>query len=329
MTDHHLIDVEEQSQVAEARRAAANMCASLGFDDVKKGEVAIAVTEAATNVLKHASRGHVLLRRVESRAAVGVELLCVDRGPGMDADRCLRDGFSTAGTQGNGLGAVSRLADDFDLFSEPGQGVVLWARFWRSPPGPMPVFTGAVSIPKSGEVVCGDAWLVLCEDDRTVAMVADGLGHGAAAHAASHAAVEICRAEASRSPKEIVELMHERLRSTRGAAVAVAELAKGTVRLASVGNISVSLTGPSGRRMLVSQNGTLGLALPRVQELNEPVPEGAVLLMHSDGIGTNWNLDRYRGVRHQHPALLAALLWRDFVRGRDDATVLAVRESSG
>ena len=60
------------------------------------------------------------------------ELLAIDQGPGMrDVDACMRDGHSTAGTAGCGLGAVLRLSGTFDLFSAPGQGTVVLSRTER------------------------------------------------------------------------------------------------------------------------------------------------------------------------------------------------------
>jgi len=97
--------VTEPSQVGEARRAAVALANLLGFDETEIAKVALVVTETASNLVKHAAGGIVLLTPIESGGVVGVEVLALDRGPGVaDLAACLRDGFSTAGTPGTGLG---------------------------------------------------------------------------------------------------------------------------------------------------------------------------------------------------------------------------------
>jgi hypothetical protein len=63
-----------------------------------------------------------------------------------------------------------------------------------------------------------------------------------------------------------------------------------------------------------------------VQTFTYPWPAGALLVLASDGISTHWSLDAYPGLRHRDPVLVASVLYRDFVRGRDDATVVVARE---
>ena len=80
--------------------------------------------------MRHAGRGEVLISEVE-RAGAGVELVCVDHGPGMtDVEACMRDGYSSAGSMGGGFGAMRRLADDFSIYSAAGVGTALVCRFW-------------------------------------------------------------------------------------------------------------------------------------------------------------------------------------------------------
>ena len=71
----------------------------------------------------------------------GVEILALDKGPGIrDLERSLRDGYSTAGGAGTGLGAISRLSSEFDVYSPPGKGTALLARIWPGEPhSPPPV----------------------------------------------------------------------------------------------------------------------------------------------------------------------------------------------
>jgi hypothetical protein len=122
--------------------------------------------------------------------------------------------------------------------------------------------------------------------------------------------------------------MHERLRHTRGAAVAFAEIRpdEDVLTYLGVGNIfgRIALSGEK-TRSLVSMNGTLGHELHKVQPFTYPWSRDAVLVMNSDGLLSNWDLAACPGLEAQHPALVAAVAWRDYRRVTDDATVVAVR----
>ena len=119
--------IEDQSGVGEARRAALGMAAAAGFDETDAGKLGIAVTEAAANVLHHGNGGEILLRR----QGAGIELLALDKGPGIaNLQHALEDGRSTAGTSGIGLGAISRLASAFDIYTAEGHGTALVAWFY-------------------------------------------------------------------------------------------------------------------------------------------------------------------------------------------------------
>src|SRR5688572_12749729 len=119
MSDVVRLPVTDPSQVGEARRRAAALAQRLGFDDTDAGKVAIVVTEAANNLVKHARDGEILLHPLEQDGTAGLEVLALDKGPGLDLSRCLRDGFSTGGTPGTGLGAIARLSAVFDVHSSP------------------------------------------------------------------------------------------------------------------------------------------------------------------------------------------------------------------
>ena len=101
------------------------------------GKVALAASELAGNLARHAKGGELIISAIARGSVAGVEFLAIDRGPGMaDFRRCLADGYSTAGTPGTGLGAVARLADEFDAQTAVGQGTVLVARIWAAPAEP-------------------------------------------------------------------------------------------------------------------------------------------------------------------------------------------------
>jgi anti-sigma regulatory factor (Ser/Thr protein kinase) len=331
---HQVIQVVESSQVGDARRAATALARAQDFDDEAVGRVAIAVSEAATNLVKHGGGGQLILERAGDADARGIVVVAIDRGPGIaDAASALRDGFSTRGSAGTGLGAIARQANGFDLYSSPGVGTAVFADFWTDDRATVRagLVVGGLSVPCPGQVVCGDAWIAVHAEERTMVLVADGLGHGPGAAEAADTAIATFRAHAARQgPGAIVERLHAALRGTRGAAVAVADVdrTRARVRFAGVGNVAGTVLDGDRTRSMVSHHGTAGHEVRRVQEFDYPWPHDGLLVLHTDGLLTRWTLDRYPGLARHHPTLVAAVLYRDFARGRDDTTVVAAREAA-
>jgi hypothetical protein len=147
------------------------------------------------------------------------------------------------------------------------------------------------------------------------------------AAAASQQAVRLFLQHCDRPTSEIIELMHAGMRASRGAAVAIArfDAARSCVLFAGIGNISGTLYSAHGVRKMISHNGTVGHAVRKVQEFAYEFSGTPLVLLCSDGLGTSWSLDRYPGLSTRHPTLIAAVLYRDFNRGRDDVTVVAAR----
>ena len=322
---------DDESRVGEARRAAESIARSCGLDESARGKLAIVVTEAATNLARHARSGVVLLRDTAPAGPAGVELLAVDAGPGMqDLDRFFADGFSTGGTAGAGLGAMRRQSNLLDVYSIPGKGTVVAARVYASAATPPPCLldVGVVCLPLDGETACGDGWCVRQRADHATVLLVDGLGHGPNAANAADTAISVFESTEDRAPREMIALLNEALRSTRGAAVAVAEVRRtregATVEFCGVGNTVTAVIGPAGPRALPSMNGTAGLSVRGLQPFSQPWYPGEMLVMHTDGLTTRWRLDAYPRVREHDPAIVAAVLHRDASRGRDDVTVLAL-----
>jgi anti-sigma regulatory factor (Ser/Thr protein kinase) len=322
-----VLPVHDSSQVGSARRAAVAEAERLGAAETESGKVALVVTELATNLARHGGGGELLLRSLAEPAAL--EILAIDRGPGMaSVEQALRDGYSTGGTNGVGLGAVQRVADRCEIFSARGAGTVVLARLRLTTARSGEAMVAGVSVPKPGESACGDAWSWHAGDHGWSVLVADGLGHGPDAATAAAEAVRIFQERVTDSAADIMAAAHAAMRHTRGAAVAIAEVrpAEGELTFTGVGNIGGTLLTAGGSRSLVSLPGIVGHECRKVQTFTCPWPRGSSLVLYSDGLQTRWTLDRYPGLRVRDPAVLAAVLYRDFARGRDDVTVVASRE---
>ncbi len=312
--------IDDGSKVGEARRAAQTL-ANFEFDAELAGKVSIAATELANNLLRHAGTGELLIQALGADESAVIELLAIDRGPGMsDISRCMADGYSTAGTPGTGLGAVRRLASEFDIHSAPGEGTIVMARFGAV----RPLRYGAVNIAMQGEIDCGDAWSVMGDANGTSVMVADGLGHGTFAAEAARACITAFASAPDDAPRDILQRANRSMSKTRGGAAAVARLSGSLLTYSGVGNISGHLVSHEKSQGLMSHNGTLGLHQRPAHQLDYNVPAGSLLIMHSDGVSARWDLRQRPDLLRAHPAIIAGALYRDHGRNRDDATVVVI-----
>ncbi|EPJ42094.1 hypothetical protein STAFG_0856 [Streptomyces afghaniensis 772] len=439
------VPVRDSTRVRDARVAAESAAALAGLDERRTAAAALVATELATNLLKHAEGGQVLIDIVappapreggtESRV---VQIAAIDHGPGIaDMPAALRDGFSTTGSLGAGLGTCQRLADDFALHSTPGRGTVAVARVGTTPrggggpegrtgaesmpggrgpahgtavpgasawseggalaggwwpggdahapvgavacgaltghaaapggapglpgqagsvpghsgvlgnePGPRPdsvVPDGEVrgpggtasdgrparrvtvrarrrrarrrcEHPYGGAEYSGDAWAWVRSGDRLTLMLADGLGHGPEAARASSAAVTALYRWAHLTPAESLRRLHDALKGTRGAAVALAQLdvRAGLLRFAGIGNVGARLRADGTWRPLLSRPGIVGVHRPAtLREEEADWAADRLLVLHTDGLPSRWTPPSDAGLSTADPAVTAAVAIRD------------------
>ncbi|NJP44373.1 ATP-binding SpoIIE family protein phosphatase [Actinacidiphila epipremni] len=332
----------DQGLASAGRREAAVLARKAGLGDQRAADLALAVTEAATNIQRHAVDGALALRVTALAGRAAVEVLALDSGPGIaDVAAALRDGTSTTGTLGVGLGTISRLADDFALHTLPGRGTCVHARFDApAPPGgpaaaPPGVRVSGLTRPISGETQCGDTWAVREHPvaggpPHLLVMMCDGLGHGPLAARAGDEARTAFRTSRAAEPAAILADIHTGLKGTRGAAVAVARVdpRERRVALSGVGNITALVLGADSRQTLMSVPGIVGSSLGRPRTFSAGLPPGSALVLHSDGLNSRWQPGQFPGLIAQAPPLIAAqLLWQAGTR-RDDAGVVVVKVPS-
>ncbi len=321
------ITIRELHDVGDARRRAMYAGKDIGFDETVNGRVGIIATELASNLVKHAGGGSLVLRVLSSGKERGLELMSLDDGQGMDAHRCVEDGYSTAGSPGTGLGAIKRLASDFEIYSLAGKGSVLVARIW---PQGMPLVgydIGAVCLPVGGERLCGDGWAVRAQPDGLDIVVSDGLGHGPIAAEASDVSLEVFERKPDLDPVAMLETMHTAMRGTRGAAVLTGRLdtVRNSLTCAGVGNIAgyvLSMPKPKG---VVSMNGIVGHQVHKVKAFSYECAMEDLIILHSDGLTTHWRLEDFPGLSSRSASVIAGMMYKSFKRGKDDATVVVIR----
>lgn len=321
----------EPSQVGESRRFAVSLADALGFDEIKCSEIAIVVTELATNLVKHTTKGGGIITQVGvTDGSPEIEILALDRGPGIPSlTSALSDGFSTAGSLGTGLGAVSRLSNAFEIYSEPGKGTAILSRHSkdrahkRSTMAMPPI--GGVSVPLRGEQVCGDAWIWLSDITQHLVLVADGLGHGTYAAEAANEALDVVAESGISAPSSVLTTVHSRLRATRGAAVSVALMRQQALSFAGLGNVTGAICSPERRQQLTSHDGTAGFEARRIRQYEYELPFPSLVVIHSDGCSRKWDLQNYPGLMQKSASLIAGVLFRDSAKGTDDATIVVFK----
>jgi len=230
---------------------------------------------------------------------------------------------------GKGFGAIVRLSHQIDVASWPGLGTAVLSRLMQGQPNGEPIAvprTGAVSVPKPGEQVCGDSWSVSCGPEGPTLLLVDGLGHGPDAAEAAVEAVRLFHRFGAHRLPALLDYIHGGLRATRGAAVSLARLEESSrnILFSGIGNVAGVLLANGDLRWMVSMPGTAGHNARKIQSFDYPFPSGLVIL-HSDGLVSNWTLEKYPDLAARHPSLIAAVLYRDLTRGRDDATVLVAK----
>lgn len=349
--------VRHPADVGAARRQARQLAAGLGLEVRHCEEIALAVTELASNLVRHAGGGRLVLTPLVQAGRRGLELAALDLGPGIpDPARALTDGFSTAGGLGYGLGTVHRLMDTLDIVSPPGQGTRLVCRKWFGPesgsgpgtglepmPEPVPVpetvalpdsplDIGAATRPKPGEACNGDDLLILPEHGRTLVGVIDGLGHGAAARQAAAAARGFIQGHPGQPLAQLFQGAGDACRDTRGCVMALARFdwRLGRLSFAALGNIEARVIGAPdhshrGHFNFMIRRGIVGLTRSGVPVTEHAWPAAAMLVLHSDGLDTHWTWADFPNLTDQPAAVIAQGLLRRLAKPEDDATVLVVR----
>jgi anti-sigma regulatory factor (Ser/Thr protein kinase) len=323
--DMRWLPVEDLSAVAGCRQASLTLAGRLGFPRSRADQLALAVTEAASNLYKHARQGSLLLRVNRDLEQPGMELVTIDAGPGLsDVAAAMRDGHSTAGTLGIGLGAIRRLADFADLYSVAGRSTALVTRFWPEPRRPGIGCAGLIR-PITGETECGDDFGVLQAGGAVTAVLCDGLGHGPLAAAAAGQAVTAALAEPGGEPAALLKRVHGRLAGSRGAAVGIVQITGLVARFAGLGNVAASILSGGTRKSMLSVPGIAGYQARTIRQFEYEIPPGAAVILHSDGISSRWQADTLPGLETRDPLLIAAVLLAEAGIHRDDAGVLVVK----
>ncbi len=323
----HCIAIADPSGVAESRRLARALAEEAGQSDDRIERVAIVATEMATNLLRHAQSGQILLQR--QPGSDWIALAAIDQGPGIaDLGAAMEDGTTSGSSSGTGLGAMQRLSDGFEIHSVAERGTVIACEFGSGPRHLAGVEIAGFLMNYPGERACGDGWAARDRDGILDLMLVDGLGHGPRAEEAADQAIAGFAARRDDDPARLLSQLSADLAGTRGSVACLAQIeaADRRLRLAGIGNVSALVASRSGKlRRLISREGRLGGAVRTPPVETADLLPGDTLILHSDGLATLRVVRELPQLLTRSCSLIAAVLMRDQNRGRDDACVVVAR----
>lgn len=323
-------DLKDRSYLPVIKKEALKFCQAANFNQKKTAEFDIVLSEIGTNLIKHAGGGEIILRLIENTTTTGVEILAIDNGPGMaDPSRMQEDGVSTTNTLGQGLGAIRRLSDQFQLYTVPGWGTILLARLLMPSERPNGSRWGIfpIVLPKPGETHCGDLFTCKTNPYFIKVMLADGLGHGILAQQAAEQAEAAFQKSSFNTPHQILTDVHHQAKGSRGlvATVGVYDLAQRAWTFSGVGNISCRLTDAISSKTYVPFNGIVGVNIPRKLESQAVSSLGRHLILCSDGISSRWDISKHSAAFRCDQSILSAIIYKDYARHSDDTSVVVVK----
>lgn len=321
--------VADRSYLAILKKEIHSLAHRTGFQGAALAEIDIITAEITSNLVKHARHGELLVRTVSQNGTAGIEFLSIDSGPGISETAiAMKDGVSTKGTLGQGLGAIKRLSDVFQLYSIPAWGSILLSRRFLKPlsaHAPEPAEVRFINVPKPSESVSGDGIFYYLTPEYLKVISLDGLGHGPDAHAASQKAIDEFRNCPLTNAVDIIRYIHPLIKRTRGAvgSVGIFSFAEKRWNICGVGNISTRIQNGLVAKNYMPYNGIIGLTMPSTMKENlVDHTAGQLLVMMSDGIRTKLELSKYPGILKYDLSILAAAIYKDHARKTDDMSVV-------
>lgn len=324
------INLPDRTYQASVRSEVRRLAEGVGFKGHRLGELEIIIAELTSNLIKHTPKGGYLLVRTITTEPQGIEIISIDGGPGMRlASEMMKDGKSTTKTLGQGLGAIKRLSNEFDIYSIAGWGTIVISRTYVNKntlhDSNNNFEVAGINVCKQGEIVSGDGWKFSQQGKKVRGIVVDGLGHGPAAHEATEQAINVFSQSPGTNPVDQIYSIHNYLKRTRGAVINVVHIDMLNHQLiySGVGNISMKVISLNQSKGCFSYNGIVGHIMPSVIN-NHTLQWQAtdMIIMHSDGISTRWDIQKYPGIMQHQPLMLCIAIYKDHNRGTDDATII-------
>ncbi|CAM3550865.1 SpoIIE family protein phosphatase [Flavobacterium chungbukense] len=323
--------IDDRSLIPFIKREIHNLALHLGFTPHRAAETDIIIAELTSNLIKYAGGGDLLYRSNHNGNCNEIEIYCLDKGVGIEnTARIMNDGYSTSSTLGQGIGAIKRLSNDFQIYSMKGWGTVQYIKICDKSEISIPSsVTGldlsALSVNYPGERLCGDGYHVKYLRNGFQIFTGDGLGHGMHAHEAVQQSIRAFKQCTEKNPAAVLRYVHEHVKKSRGlvATVACVDYETESWNICGIGNINTRIYNGLENKTYTAYNGIVGHNIPRtLNSTSIPYQKHQIIVMHSDGLRTRWNLSDLSSIIKQSPGIIASALYKDNVRGTDDATIL-------
>ena len=320
------LNVNDEFSIYPVLDCLKKTAVAAGLSEIQIDESEIALRELVSNIIRYGGgRGQVrfiLDPLAPGEMAIEVE----DWGKGIgNFYEALENGFSTGGGLGGGLPAVNRLMDSFKLVSRPNSGALFHTvkKAYAETLADKPAWKFSVfSRPAFAQSQNGDGFFIKRRGNIVYLFLLDGLGHGADAHFATEKALKNLDNIFNWQEQELIELLHRKLKSTRGIVIGIAIVddQRDFVRYTGIGNIIGMIVGRQSSTFL-NYNGTVGGKLDHFKTFEYPYKNGDALILHSDGIASGWT-KKFHDFWPDNVQNLAQNIFNKFRRQGDDATVI-------
>ncbi|MEF2550340.1 ATP-binding protein [Aurantimonas sp. A2-1-M11] len=327
------LPISETSQIGAARRRALQEAETIDLSSDDRDRLALVVTEAGTNLLRHATGGEILLSPHKSKTTAGMDVIALDDGPGLpNVEAAMADGFTTAEegerSLGSGLGAIARMSDSLDIHSDS-RGTTLTVtigKTGRYSRGPME--TAGLVIPKPGFEAGGDICGIRKDGGATMIMLMDVLGHGPTAAKDAETGLAAFLAAKGKSLEDTELHVADAMAGSRGAASLIVEMRHGgaTLRALGVGNVKGEILAADGSRHgIPSAPGIVGASSRRPRATEHGWGKNALLILTTDGLKGGERFPEPSGLFFRDVLTVAATLYKRRRRGSDDCGVVIAR----
>lgn len=323
--------IDDRSLIAFIKREIHNLALHIGFTSHRAAETDIIVAELTSNLIKYANGGELLYRANLEDGLKLIEIYCLDKGVGFEnLAKIMNDGYSSSNTLGHGLGSIKRLSNDFQIYSMKNWGCVQYIKIAEKadvslPPLQIGLNYAAIAVNYPGEKFCGDGYHIKSTKKGFQIFLGDGLGHGENANEAVQLAIKAFKQSVETEPFEILREIHTKVKKSRGlvGTIASVDYKSEVWNICGIGNISTRIYDGLENKTYTPYNGIIGHNIPRT--LNStivPYKKHQIIVMHSDGLRTRWNLNEMTSIVKQHSAIIASAILKENIRGTDDASIL-------
>ncbi len=331
------LPVSHASDVGESRRLIRTLANELGFSTKEIEELAIAVSELASNLVKHAAGGGLLtVTPVEDERGLGIRLESLDNGPGIvDFEQAIANGFSTAGSLGCGLGAVNRLCDEFEIQPrvDGKTGTQITCLRWKREPIrktiACPLSFGVATRAYRNMEYNGDSFVVRTWNESALVALIDGLGHGKNASEAANTTKEYIEKHYDQPLESLFRGVGRACHASRGVVMVLARfdfnMAPIKLTFANIGNIEARVFASPTPITFRVRRGVMGFNAPNPVITEHPWSPDNVLVLHTDGLKTMKNWSDFPELAGATADYTAQRLLQKLATGNDDATVIVVR----